>query len=85
MTGTPLLAIAVGAIPLLTLAVPLEGLAVLTYRCTLVLFVIINFVLIRIKIREKTPPLDVFVCARWVPYAGLVSCLLLLVLDFVAR
>ncbi len=87
MTGTPLLAtaIGIGAILALALAVPLSGLADLTARFTLVVFAIINTALIRIKSREAAPPSHVFVCPRWVPVAGLVTSIGLLLLDLVVR
>lgn len=86
-TGTPLLATAlgVGAILLLALAFPLSGLADLTARFALVIFVIVNAPLLRIKSREASPPAAVFVCPQWVPAAGLISSLGLLLLDQVAR
>lgn len=86
-TGTPLLATAlgIGSILVLALAVPLAGLADLTARFTLVVFAIINVSLIRIKSRETAAPLHVFVCPRWVPVAGLVSTIGLLLLDLAAR
>jgi basic amino acid/polyamine antiporter, APA family len=87
VTGTPLVATAlgVGAILVFSLAVPIAGLADLTAQFTLVIFIIINLALIRIKSREKVPPPDVFVCPRWVPVAGLISSVILLALDFVVR
>lgn len=86
-TGTPLLATALGVVVilLLALAVPLAGLADLTARFTLVVFAIINITLIRIKSREAAVPAHVFVCPRWVPFAGLVSSIGLLFLDVVVR
>lgn len=86
-TGTPLLATAVGisAILLLALAVPLSGLADLTARFTLVVFAIINITLIRIKSREAVAPLHIFISPRWVPVAGVVSSIGLLLLDLVVR
>ncbi len=83
VTHTPLLATAIGvcAILLLALAVPLAGLADLTARLTLVVFAIVNLALIRIKRRNETPPLGAFICPRWVPFAGLASNVLLLVVD----
>jgi APA family basic amino acid/polyamine antiporter len=80
---TPLLATAIGVcgILLLALAVPLEGLASLTARLTLVVFAIVNLALIRIKRRNEVPPLGAFICPRWVPFAGLASNVLLLVVD----
>jgi basic amino acid/polyamine antiporter, APA family len=86
-TGTPLFATALGvaAILLLALAVPLSGLADLTSRFTLVIFAIVNITLIRIKSREASAPLHVFVCPRWVPVAGLISSIGLLLMDLVVR
>jgi amino acid transporter len=85
VTHTPLLAtaIGVGAILVLALAVPLAGLADLTARFTLIVFATINLALIRIKSRNEVAPLGAFICPRWVPFAGLVSSVLLLVVDLV--
>jgi len=82
-TGTPLVAtaIGVGAVMVFALTLPLSGLADLTARLTLVIFVIINLTLIAIKAREKSAPPDVFVCPLWVPIAGLLSSAALLALD----
>lgn len=82
-TGTPLVATVVGATVILffALAVPLEGLAKLTSQGTLVIFAIVNLALIRIKLSEAAPPPDVFVCAIWVPIAGLSASVLLLLFD----
>jgi len=79
-TRTPLLAtaIGVGAILILALAVPLAGLADLTARFTLAIFAIVNLALIRIKSREEEPRPGVFICPRWVPFAGLISSVALL-------
>lgn len=85
-TGTPLLATAIGvaAILVLALAVPLAGLADLTARFTLVIFAIVNIALLRIRSREAAPPTGVFICPRWIPVAGLVSSIALLLLDQIA-
>ena len=87
VTHTPLLAtaIGVGAILGLALAVPLAGLADLTARFTLVIFAVVNLALIRIKSRSKASPSGAFVCPRWVPFAGLVSSVLLFAVDMVVR
>lgn len=45
----------------------------------------LNITLIRIKSIETTPPPQVFVCPMWVPVAGLVSSVGLLLLDLVVR
>ena len=85
VTHTPILATAIGvfAILVLALAVPLAGLADLTARLTLVVFCLVNLALIVIKHRNDTPPPGVFMCPRWVPFAGLASSALFLVIDFV--
>jgi amino acid transporter len=85
VTHTPLLAtaIGVGGILVLALAVPLAGLADLTAGFTLAIFAVVNLALIRIKSRNEAPPLGTFICPRWVPYAGLVSSVLLLLFDLI--
>lgn len=85
VTHTPLLATAIGvaAILVLALAVPIAGLADLTARFTLVIFAIVNLALIRIKSRNEAPPPGIFICPRWVPFAGLASSVLLLVIDLI--
>ncbi|POR50346.1 APC family permease [Bosea psychrotolerans] len=86
-TGTPLLATALGvsAILVLSLSVPLAGLADFTSRFTLIIFAIVNIALIRIKRQEGEPPPDIFLCPGWVPFAGLGTSLLLLLFDLMAR
>lgn len=85
-TRTPLVATgtAVAAILVLTLAVPLEGLADLAARGTLVVFAGVNFALIRIKSRGDPAQRGVFICRRWVPYAGLITSILLLAISWSA-
>ena len=87
VTHTPLLAtaIGVGAILGLALAVPLAGLADLTARFTLVIFAVVNLALIRIKSRSEASPSGAFICPRWVPFAGLVSSVLLFAVDLIVR
>ncbi|OJF90451.1 hypothetical protein [Pararhizobium antarcticum] len=63
------------------LTVPLEGLAKLTSQGTLVVFAIINLALIRIELSEAEPLQGVFVCAIWVPIAGVSASVSLLLLD----
>jgi amino acid transporter len=86
VTHTPLPATVIGvaSILLLALAVPLAGLAELTARLTLIIFAIVNVALIRIKRRKDKPPPGAFVCPHWVPVAGLISCIMLLVADLIA-
>lgn len=85
VTHTPLLATAIGvaAILMLALAVPLAGLADLTAGFTLVIFSIVNLALIRIKSRNQAPPPGNLICPRWVPFAGFVSSVLLLIVDLI--
>ena len=83
VTRTPLLAtaIGVGVIRVLSLSVPLSGLADLTSRCTLIIFATVNIALIKIKTGETAAPIGIFLCARWVPFAGLASTILFLGAD----
>ncbi len=82
-TRTPLLATVAGvaAILVLSLGVPLEGLADLAARGTLAIFAGVNLALIVIKHRKPSKPEGIFSCPLWVAYAGLGSSLLLLLLG----
>ena len=84
VTHTPIVSTAIGvcAILILALAVPLVGLADLTSRLTLAIFAIVNVALIRIKLRGDPAPAGVFACPLWVPFAGLVATVALLVADW---
>ena len=83
LTRTPLLATAltVALVLMLALLLPLEQLADLTSRFTLILFALVNLALIRIKGREGMPPPHGYLAPRWVPWAGLVSCVAFLLAD----
>lgn len=83
-TRTPLVAtgLAVGVVLALALLLPLEGLADLAARGTLLIFAAINLALIRIKRRGDPLPSGAFAAPGWVPYAALVSALLLFALGF---
>ena len=83
VTGTPLVATAVGVAAILALAVALSlgGLADLAARGTLVIFAIINLALFKIKRSEASAPDNVFVCPVWVPVVGFVSTVALLAAD----
>ena len=84
LTRTPLLAtgLTVTLVLVLALLLPLEQLADLTSRFTLILFALVNLALIRIKGREDMlPPRHGYVAPRWVPWAGLVSCVAFLLAD----
>jgi len=84
-TGTPVTVTLIGVFAILGFAlfVPLEGLAKLTSQCTLGVFALINLALIRIKMSEPAPPAGIFVCPRWVPFAGLLASAALLAIDLV--
>jgi amino acid transporter len=84
LTRTPLLATAVTAALVLAFALlfPLDRLADVTSRLTLVLFALVNLALIRIKVRERVPPPGIWLAPAWVPWAAFVSCVGLLAADF---
>ena len=69
----------------LALTLPLDHLADLTSRITLVMFAIINLALVRIKLRDggREPPCAAYVAPLWVPCAGFASCVALLAIDAV--
>jgi amino acid transporter len=81
--GVPLAATLLGiaAILVLALIVPLTGLAEWTSRVTLAIFAFVNLALIRIKATEFRPPPGVFRVPLWVPAAGLLLSVLLLLVD----
>jgi amino acid transporter len=83
VTRTPLAATAaiVALTVVFALLLPLEGLADLTARFTLVLFAIVNLALIRIKMREAEPQRHLYLAPHWVPWAGFATCLGLLLVD----
>ena len=92
LTHTPLVATAITSalVLILALALPLQHLADLTARMTLLVFALVNLSLIRIKARER-PRVQLgdghapagFVAPTWVPWAGFASCVALLILDAV--
>jgi basic amino acid/polyamine antiporter, APA family len=83
-TRTPLNAtlLTTGLVLALALLLPLQHLADLTARLTLVVFALVNLSLIRIKIRDRHAHSG-FVAPTWVPWAGFASCMVLLLLDVV--
>jgi amino acid transporter len=87
VTRTPLNATAVTTILVLLLAVllPLEHLADLTSRITLVVFALVNLALIRIKARRQPSPPGVYAAPVWVPCAGLATCAGLLIADLALK
>jgi basic amino acid/polyamine antiporter, APA family len=82
-TRAPIRATLVGVLVILGLALgaPLSSLAEMTSRLTLLIFAAVNLALIAIRNKEASPPTDAYVCARWVPVAGLGSSLLLLFVE----
>lgn len=66
---------------LLALSLPLEQLADLTARLTLVVFAFVNLALARIKLRESVSPRGIFLAPAWMPWVGAVSCVVLLVAE----
>jgi amino acid transporter len=86
LTRTPLVATALATALVLALALllPLEQLADMTSRFTLILFALVNLALIRIKARSGAPLREGYAAPGWVPWAAFVSCVLLLLGDLVA-
>ena len=85
ITRTPLNAtiLTTTAVLALALLLPLEQLADLTSRITLVLFALVNLALVRIKAREREAPANTYLAPSWVPWAGFASCLALVAADVV--
>ena len=79
----PLLATAAATalVLVLALALPLHNLAEVTARLTLIVFAIVNISLIVIKRRDVSFRSAGYATPLWVPWAGAVTCILLLSLD----
>lgn len=86
-TQTPLYAtaITVGIVLLLGLLLPLERLADLTSRVTLVILALVNAALALMKLRADTDDRPGFRVRTWVPVTGFLACTALLVADLVVR
>jgi basic amino acid/polyamine antiporter, APA family len=82
-THTPLEATLFTTIVVWVLAVllPLHWLADITSHMTLIVFAFVNLALIRIRARDRDTPAGVYVAPRWMPFAGLVSCMMLTLDD----
>ena len=82
-TRTPLFGTTITAAFVLFFALflPLHNLADLTARLTLLVFAVVNLSLARIKLRGDPSPEGAFVAPTWVPWAGCVTCLALLVVE----
>ena len=79
LTRTPLVATAlvVGLIFVLALAFPISELAELTSRVVLVVFILVNLALLRLKWRGEKPADGVFQVPVWVPVMGCLTSALL--------
>lgn len=62
----------IAVILMLAMSFKLTGLADLTSRATLLIFTLVNIALVRIKMRETTPPDGIFVAPMWAPVMGAV-------------
>lgn len=80
VTRTPLMAtgLSVAMVLVLAVAFPIDALAEMTSRLTLVVFAFVNGALIAIKRRRIPAPPDAYVAPRWVPVAGLIASIGLL-------
>ena len=65
----------------LALAFPIGELAEWTSRLTLVIFIIVCAALTRIKLRGTAAPAGTFIVPFWVPIAGALLCLSLLLIG----
>ena len=83
-TQTPIIAtcIIAGLIIVAALWLPIETLAKITSYLLLILFCAVNLALIKIKHRDAVPvPASVFSTPIFVPFAGFMSCALLLIVQ----
>ncbi|NKB28211.1 MAG: amino acid permease [Rhodobacteraceae bacterium] len=78
VTHTPLISTVIVSVLVLALFLPIERLAETTTQIILVVFVLVNLSLVRIKLRGDPAPEGVFVAPIWVPVLGVVTCLGLL-------
>lgn len=83
-TRTPVFATAFTTVFILmfALALPLQSLAELTSRLTLLVFTVVNLSLARIKRRGGATNYGAYTAPTWVPYIGATACISLLVADF---
>jgi APA family basic amino acid/polyamine antiporter len=81
VTKTPLVAtvLVVTIVLVLALMYPIEWLAQMTSRVTLIVFSLVNLALLRIKLRDGVPPPHAFHVGPWVPALGLFASVGLLV------
>jgi amino acid transporter len=83
LTRTPVIATILVTLLITTMALwlPLEQLARLTSFFLLIIFSLVNLALWRIKARKQTVDESVFEVSRWIPPAGFLAALCLLVLE----
>ncbi len=86
-TRTPLIAtfLVIGIILVLALWLPIAYLADIAARLTLAMFAIVNLALLKIKRDEESAPASLFICPKWVPAAGFISCILYILADFIVQ
>ena len=79
VTRTPLVATALVVVLVLVLAffLPIMALAELTSKIVLVVFILVNLALLRLKWIGTPPVDDVFQVPFWIPILGCLSCILL--------
>lgn len=84
LTRTPLVAtgFVVGIILCLALFFPISRLAEATSSIILIVFIMVNLALIRLKMQKKDSESKYFHTSLWVPICGALSCLLLLLSGF---
>ncbi len=84
VTGTPLATTALVVVIILGFALffPITELAESTSRIVLIVFMIVNLALLRLKLSDDHTPDDIFQVPIWVPGLGFLSSLLLLLLGF---
>ncbi|MEX1035353.1 MAG: amino acid permease [Sneathiella sp.] len=86
VTHTPLVATAVVVALIVVCAtlLPIAELAETTSTIVLLIFCLVNFALIRLKITGGQPSENVFVVPFWVPVTGMVSSAALLIVGFLS-
>ncbi len=85
ITRTPVVAtgFVVGIIIMLALFLPIAELAAVTSRIVLVVFMLVNLALLRLKLSDKPQPTNIFQVYIWVPIIGFLSSLLLLLTSLI--
>lgn len=80
ITRTPIISTGLVMIIILGLALflPITDLAEMTSRIVLIVFMIVNLALLRLKFLAEKPAHDIFEVPIWVPALGFISCLLMI-------